>query len=622
MSTRETRSDGGFLNRDSDASNKFPKEMKDLDGLTLYSSIASPTYDFKRFDSNHGFTTPVAENSYHHQFQTSSDIWGPSSIPSRRPDLNNLILGIPKKDEADRDENQILSKPSLTDLEPALKNPSPIQRKTPPGLAPDSEIFSNNFPASPTSHVSERLKSLLDEAESPVPRRLPDWDMASPTSPCGSPQVFGTHPDSHYWQSYYQAAVSNFEQARQNLNAAEQAMRMAQNDNNWNGYDSYSQGGYYNPYSASLERGSLRQSSPSGPNVDRLTHQSGFRSVPSFSELPVQYVNDNSYGKEALTGIDASVPQKLCMVVREEDGTKPFPELEEWSPKIKPPEGLVPPCTVPTPPGSVRSSTETKQKKGRNKVDSINRSSQPSTSRLSTDKVDISLSDLVPQSHPNPHSPKTISSPSKNTKKNETKQQPKIIKEPTTMMLRNIPNKYTRDMLLDEIRAEGFINQYDFVYLPIDFRHRCNVGYAFVNMVNPEVAAEFKKVFDGYKLTAVKSSKVCGVSEAKVQGQQENADQYRNSAVTGMAEKFHPLFFKDGNRIPFPPPLDENGNPIIVPVKERKKKDKKKDKENVGENNDDKKEKGQNGNKPLNRARGSNSNRNKKENDANKKNSV
>ena len=40
----------------------------------------------------------------------------------------------------------------------------------------------------------------------------------------------------------------------------------------------------------------------------------------------------------------------------------------------------------------------------------------------------------------------------------------------TTLMLRNIPNKYTRDMLLQEIDSWNFKKKYDFFYLPIDFR--------------------------------------------------------------------------------------------------------------------------------------------------------
>lgn len=40
----------------------------------------------------------------------------------------------------------------------------------------------------------------------------------------------------------------------------------------------------------------------------------------------------------------------------------------------------------------------------------------------------------------------------------------------TTIMLRNIPNKYTRDMILEEIDMFNFKKKYDFFYLPIDYR--------------------------------------------------------------------------------------------------------------------------------------------------------
>lgn len=50
----------------------------------------------------------------------------------------------------------------------------------------------------------------------------------------------------------------------------------------------------------------------------------------------------------------------------------------------------------------------------------------------------------------------------------------------TTIMIKNIPNKYTKEMILLAI-DQHFARTYDFFYLPIDFKNKCNVGYGFIN---------------------------------------------------------------------------------------------------------------------------------------------
>ncbi|KAF9426795.1 hypothetical protein BGZ94_005996 [Podila epigama] len=68
----------------------------------------------------------------------------------------------------------------------------------------------------------------------------------------------------------------------------------------------------------------------------------------------------------------------------------------------------------------------------------------------------------------------------------------------TTFMIRNIPNKYTQQMLLECINETHF-GKFDFLYLRMDFKNKCNVGYAFINFINVEEVDIFVKAHVGKK---------------------------------------------------------------------------------------------------------------------------
>jgi len=133
----------------------------------------------------------------------------------------------------------------------------------------------------------------------------------------------------------------------------------------------------------------------------------------------------------------------------------------------------------------------------------------------------------------------------------------------TTVMLRNIPLKYNREALLADLDARGFTNTYDFFYLPIDFHTGNNVGYAFINFDSPATVARLKGIYDGLQLSA-DSAKICAVSDAKGQGKLKNIDQYRNSSVMNMEDRYQPIVLENGVRQPFPPPTRS-----LKPVKPR-----------------------------------------------------
>ena len=77
----------------------------------------------------------------------------------------------------------------------------------------------------------------------------------------------------------------------------------------------------------------------------------------------------------------------------------------------------------------------------------------------------------------------------------------------TTIMIRNIPNKYTQTMLLQEIDA-SYRGAYDFFYLPIDFKNKCNVGYAFINFMDYRRIVPFFREFNAQRWKNFNSEKV------------------------------------------------------------------------------------------------------------------
>jgi len=127
----------------------------------------------------------------------------------------------------------------------------------------------------------------------------------------------------------------------------------------------------------------------------------------------------------------------------------------------------------------------------------------------------------------------------------------------TTVMLRNIPNNYTRQMLLELLSESGFDSRYDFVYLPCDFQRDSNLGYAFINLIDSETVDAFWTVFDGFSSWAIPTAKVGQVTwSGPHQGLEAHVERYRNSPVMhrSVPEEYRPLIFASGEQVPFPPP--------------------------------------------------------------------
>lgn len=126
----------------------------------------------------------------------------------------------------------------------------------------------------------------------------------------------------------------------------------------------------------------------------------------------------------------------------------------------------------------------------------------------------------------------------------------------TTRMLRNLPNDYSRQDLLDLLDSKGI--QYDFIYLPIDWGKRANLGYSFVNLVCPQEALKIDSELNGFTGWNVASEKVCEVVWGKPDQQslRKNVERFRNSPVMhpDVPDEFKPLLFTLGKRSVFPAP--------------------------------------------------------------------
>ncbi|XP_044508866.1 protein MEI2-like 2 [Mangifera indica] len=142
----------------------------------------------------------------------------------------------------------------------------------------------------------------------------------------------------------------------------------------------------------------------------------------------------------------------------------------------------------------------------------------------------------------------------------------------TTVMIRNIPNKFTREMLMnfldDHCKVENekaqvqnsvtkdeepaLVSAFDFLYLPIDFQNRVNKGYAFVNFTTPGAAWKFYLASHNQPWGAFQSNKIREIASARLQGREDLVRHFEKiSFPCGEKEEYLPICFtpaRDGSR--------------------------------------------------------------------------
>ncbi len=118
-------------------------------------------------------------------------------------------------------------------------------------------------------------------------------------------------------------------------------------------------------------------------------------------------------------------------------------------------------------------------------------------------------------------------------------------KNMTTLMIRNIPNKFTKNQLLAKI-DRNFAKAYDFFYLPIDFNNKCNRGYAFINFISLDYIKPFFLEFNCRMWILFNSEKICKINYARIQGKMECENHFKNSSLMKkLDQKVKPTFVGD-----------------------------------------------------------------------------
>ncbi|KAF8472448.1 RNA recognition motif 2-domain-containing protein [Kalaharituber pfeilii] len=131
----------------------------------------------------------------------------------------------------------------------------------------------------------------------------------------------------------------------------------------------------------------------------------------------------------------------------------------------------------------------------------------------------------------------------------------------TTIMLRNIPNKVDQQTLKDYVDSTSR-GKYNFLYLRIDFKNMCNVGYAFINFIDPLDIIPFVLAKSGRRWNKYNSDKVLDVTYANIQGIDQLVEKFRNSSVMDQPEAYRPkLFFSTGPMAGSEMPFPESNNP-------------------------------------------------------------
>jgi len=119
----------------------------------------------------------------------------------------------------------------------------------------------------------------------------------------------------------------------------------------------------------------------------------------------------------------------------------------------------------------------------------------------------------------------------------------------TTLVVRNVPARYTKEELLQEWPPDG---TFDFLYLPFNHRQKRAAGYCFVNFTSHEAAVTFCNQWHHKWLSASKhTGKKLSIGAAEFQGLEANLQHLAHCGIQRIKNtKYLPSVFNADREMP------------------------------------------------------------------------
>lgn len=147
----------------------------------------------------------------------------------------------------------------------------------------------------------------------------------------------------------------------------------------------------------------------------------------------------------------------------------------------------------------------------------------------------------------------------------------------TTLLIKNVHTESKRDDLCRLLDVHGFKCQYDFIYVPANFKTMSSFGYAFVNFVNSVSAQQAMECFDDFAWTFGQKISTLEVTWSDPhQGLEIHVERYRNCPVmhSTVSDEYKPMLLRNGTRVAFPAPTKALSAPRDVRRKQVGKNEK------------------------------------------------